>query len=67
MVKIIGAIYWYTIEFGLCKENKELKFYGAGIASSLAEINNFQKIKDLRKLDLLREYPNHHTILVSDI
>lgn len=48
MIKTIGAIYWYTIEFGLCKENDQMKFYGAGIASSIAEIKNFQEIKDLR-------------------
>jgi phenylalanine-4-hydroxylase len=41
MIKILGGIYWYTIEFGLAKEDNSLKFYGAGIASSLAEIKNF--------------------------
>ncbi len=40
-IKAIGAIYWYTIEFGLAKQWGEFKFYGAGIASSKDEINNF--------------------------
>ncbi len=40
MIKIIGAIYWYTVEFGLFKEKDQMKFYGAGVASSVAEIEN---------------------------
>lgn len=38
LIKIIGAIYWYTIEFGLIKTGDNFKFYGAGIASSISEI-----------------------------
>ena len=34
----LGTIYWYTIEFGVCRENNETKIYGAGILSSAAEI-----------------------------
>ena len=40
MVSLIGTVYWYTIEFGVCKENDEIKYYGGGIASSLSEIDN---------------------------
>ena len=52
LIKIIGGIYWYTIEFGLVKQNETFKFYGAGVASSIAEIQNFQKVKDYWKLSL---------------
>jgi len=34
----IAAIYWYTIEFGLCIEDGHWKVYGAGILSSSSEI-----------------------------
>ena len=33
----LQRIYWYTIEFGLVREDKELKAYGAGICSSSGE------------------------------
>lgn len=33
-LKNFGAIYWYTVEFGLIEEEGELRIYGAGILSS---------------------------------
>lgn len=40
-IKKIGALYWYTVEFGVCKEGNGVKGYGAGVASSIGEIKNF--------------------------
>jgi len=34
----IGALYWYTVEFGACREGSQIRGFGAGIASSIAEM-----------------------------
>jgi phenylalanine-4-hydroxylase len=36
-LKQLGRLYWYTVEFGLIREDDELRIYGAGIVSSSAE------------------------------
>ena len=39
-IELLGRIYWFTIEFGLIREEDKLKVYGAGIISSFGETNN---------------------------
>ncbi len=36
-VKFLARLYWYTIEFGLIKNDDGIKIYGAGIVSSFGE------------------------------
>ena len=36
-LKSLGALYWYTVEFGLIAEDDGIKAYGAGILSGPAE------------------------------
>src|SRR5665213_2732209 len=37
VIEAISRLYWYTIEFGLVKETRGVKIYGAGILSSIGE------------------------------
>lgn len=41
----LGALYWYTLEFGACKEGSKKLGYGAGIASSIGEIEHLMSDK----------------------
>ena len=56
-VAMLGSIYWFTIEFGICLENGQNKFYGAGVASSYGEIDNMVISDDVRDLDLINNPP----------
>jgi phenylalanine-4-hydroxylase len=48
-IELLSRIYWFTVEFGLIRENGELRIYGAGILSSAGET----------KYSLSNEPPHH--------
>ncbi|KHA61062.1 phenylalanine 4-monooxygenase [Vibrio variabilis] len=54
----LARLYWFTVEFGLVRENGQLKIYGGGILSSPGETN--YALKDAKPL---RESFDIHTVL----
>lgn len=56
-VKRLAAIYWFTIEFGLCLDSRgQKKAYGAGLLSSFGEleycVSNLPQFKPFDPLDI---------------
>lgn len=39
-VEKLATCYFFTVEFGLCKQNEEMRVYGAGLLSSASELRH---------------------------
>jgi phenylalanine-4-hydroxylase len=47
----LSRVYWFTIEFGVVREDGKVKAYGTGLLSSAGELETMQNA-ELRKLDI---------------
>ncbi|MEO7969760.1 MAG: tryptophan synthase subunit alpha [bacterium] len=47
----LSRVYWYTLEFGVLIEQREVKAYGTGLLSSAGELEDMHRA-ELRPLDL---------------
>jgi phenylalanine-4-hydroxylase len=49
-LQMVADVFWFTIEFGVLRENGDWRAYGAGILSSYGEIEEFRGM-EIRPLD----------------
>src|SRR5579871_1312394 len=40
ILELIGRVFWYTVEFGLIRQNGQVRVYGSGLISSNGECSN---------------------------
>ncbi|GAA5080888.1 phenylalanine 4-monooxygenase [Nocardia iowensis] len=50
-LKFLANVFWFSMEFGVVREDGEVRCYGAGLLSSYGEIEEFRHA-DLRPLDV---------------
>lgn len=44
-IERLMRLYWYTIEFGVCLQDEKPKAYGAGLLSSMRELESLEEIE----------------------
>lgn len=50
-LKFLADVFWFSLEFGVVREDGEIRCYGAGLLSSYGEIDEFRQAR-LRPLDV---------------
>lgn len=64
----LAALYWFTIEFGLCRQNGELKVYGAGILGGVHEMEYcMTDVPKYYPLDPYEIAQNHVNFVINSV
>ncbi|TAH41773.1 MAG: phenylalanine 4-monooxygenase [Bacteroidetes bacterium] len=59
LIIMLQRLYWFTIEFGLVLDSGEIKFYGAGILSSMSETKHALNPESTKKAYNVSEIMQH--------
>ena len=59
VITMLQRLYWFTIEFGLVNEDEQIKFYGAGILSSMSETKHALNPDSIKKRFNVSEIMQH--------
>tara|TARA_R110002072_G_scaffold121321_9_gene254936 strand:- start:22709 stop:23647 length:939 start_codon:yes stop_codon:yes gene_type:complete len=66
-LKALGALYWYTVEFGLIQEADGIKAYGAGILSGPTEVVYATQAKSPNRIMLNVDRVMRTDYVISDL
>ena len=66
-LKALGALYWYTVEFGLLQEANGIKAYGAGILSGPTEVVYATEAKSPNRIMLNVDRVMRTDYVISDL
>ena len=66
-LKSLGALYWYTVEFGLIQEHDGIKAYGAGILSGPTEVVYATEAKSPNRIMLNVDRVMRTDYVISDL
>ncbi len=66
-LKALGALYWYTVEFGLLEEADGIKAYGAGILSGPTEVVFATEAKSPNRIMLNVDRAMRTDYVISDL
>ena len=66
-LKALGALYWYTVEFGLILERGEVRAYGAGILSGPTEVVYAVEAKSPNRIMLNVDRVMRTDYVISDL
>lgn len=55
-IKAMARFFWFTVEFGLMRENNQLKAYGSGLLSSCGELEYCIESPEVQRYDIQLEW-----------
>ncbi len=56
IIRAMARFFWFTVEFGLMREQDEIKVYGSGLLSSYGEITHAVESEDVQRYPMQLEW-----------